>query len=342
VIEQVERLGQQIGLRKACEVLEVPRSRVYRARQAKKAPRLARRPTPARALSAGERQQVLAELNSTRFQDQAPRDVYATLLDEGRYLCNWRTMYRILHEHLEVRERRNQLRHPAYVKPELLATRPNELWSWDITKLLGPSKWTYFYLYVILDVFSRYVVGWMVHVQETAHLAEDLIAETCRRQAIQPGELTLHADRGKAMTSKPLALLLADLGVTKTHSRPYVSNDNPYSEAQFRTLKYRPGYPQRFGCLQDARNWSRAFFNWYNYEHHHSGIQLLTPADVHFGRAVQVLNDRFQVLTAAYQQYPERFVKGPPKPQELPSAVWINTPKKSADLPECSQVDGWR
>lgn len=336
MIREVEELAQQVGLRRACEVLGVARSQVYRARQAAQSakPGLAERPSPQRALSLEERETVRETLNSPRFQDCAPREVYATLLDEGRYLCHRRTMYRILDEHQEVRERRNQLCHPNYVKPELLATRPNELWSWDITRLLGPTKWTYFYLYVILDVFSRYVVGWMVALQESAALAKVLIAETCRRQGIQPGQLTVHADRGQAMTSKTLAMLLADLGVTKTHSRPHVSNDNPYSEAQFKTLKYRPDYPGRFGSLPDARAWGREFFNWYNYEHHHTGIGLLTPADVHSGRAEQVRKLRQQVLQSAYEQHPERFVKGPSIPHSLPVAVWINAPQQSVGLAE--------
>ena len=290
-------------------------------------------PKPPRALSAVEREGVRQTLNSERFQDQAPREVYAALLDEGQYVCHWRTMYRILEANAEVRERRNQLRHPTYQKPELLATRPNELWSWDITKLLGPSKWTYFYLYVILDVYSRYVVGWMVALQEAAHLAHPLFVETCQKQNIQPGQLTLHADRGNPMNSKPFALLLADLGVTKTHSRPHVSNDNPYSEAHFKTFKYFPAYPGRFGSQADARRWCRDFFAWYNHEHHHSGIALLTPADVHLGRAEQVQANRQQVLQAAYQQHPERFVKGVPRPLELPPAVWINPPKQMEPQP---------
>lgn len=237
-------------------------------------------------------------------------------------------MYRILDENDEVRERRNQLRHPNYVKPELLATKPNELWSWDITKLLGPAKWTYYYLYVILDVFSRFVVGWLISGQESASLAKELIAETCSRQGIQPEQLTIHADRGSSMTSKPVAFLLANLGVTKTHSRPHVSNDNPYSEAQFKTLKYRPDYPDRFGCQQDARSWAKDFFDWYDYEHHHSALGLLTPADVHYGRAQAVIQQRQLVLLAAYQKNPERFVKGLPKPLQLPEAVWINPPQR--------------
>lgn len=336
MIQEVEELAQRVGVRTACQVLGVPRSQVYRAREAARAGEVAptKRPSPERKLSPEEREKVRETLNSFRFQDCAPREVYATLLDEGQYLCHWRTMYRILDEHQEVRERRNLLVHPAYTKPELLATRPNELWSWDITKLLGPTKWTYFYLYVILDVFSRYVVGWMVALQQTARLAEELIANTCQRQGIRSNQLTLHADRGPAMIAKSVAMLLADLGVTKTHSRPYVSDDNPYSETHFKTMKYRPDFPGRFGSVPDARGWCWSFFEWYNYHHHHSGIQLLTPADVHYGRAGQVLQQRQQVMLDAYLKYPERFVKGQPLLQPLSSAVWINAPKGKVELNE--------
>jgi len=326
----ITELAKQVGVRGACQSLVVPRSSYYRSFH----PLPSRvRPRPPRALALAEQEEVRQVLNSERFQDSAPREVYASLLDEGYYLCHWRTMYRILDADQEVRERRNQLRHPTYQRPELLATQPNELWSWDITKLLGPSKWTYFYLYVILDVYSRYVVGWMVALQEATHLAELLFLETCQKHNIQPGQLTLHADRGNPMNSKPFAMLLADLGVTKTHSRPHVSNDNPYSEAHFRTLKYRPAYPQRFGCLADARTWSRDFFQWYNLEHHHSGIALLTPADVHYGRTDQVLQARQLVLQTAYAHNPERFVNGLPKPLDLPPAVWINPPKPTDPPP---------
>ena len=329
-MQSAEAFGKSVGVQAACAALIVPRSSLYRART----PQAVRsRPKiSARALSQVEKIKVREELNSERFQDRSPREVYATLMDEGRYLCSYRSMYRILSENNEVRERRNQLRHPNYTKPELLATTPNQLWSWDITKLLGPSKWTYFYLYVILDVYSRYVVGWMIAERESAVLAEELISQTCARQGIQRGQLTVHADRGSAMTSKPVALLLADLGVTKTHSRPHVSNDNPYSEAQFKTMKYRPDYPTRFGCLQDARAWAAEFFDWYNREHHppcgdhHTGLALLTPADVHFCRADVVLQKRQAVLHAAYEKTPERFVKGVPHPTQLPEAVWINPP----------------
>jgi len=270
--------------------------------------------------------------------DLAPAEVYATLLDEGRYLCSERTMYRVLAAHQEVRERRDQLRHPHYAAPELLARQPNELWSWDITKLLGPAKWTYFYLYVMLDVFSRYVVGWMVAHHESATLAERFIAETCARQSIDPGQLTIHADRGSAMTSKSVALLLADLGVTKTHARPHVSNDNPFSEAQFKTLKYRPAFPARFGSIQDARAHCHVFFPWYNTEHHHSGLGLLTPADVHQGVAEQRVAARATVLATAYAEHPERFPAGLPHPPARPVEVWINPPKISAPVRTSSAI----
>ena len=334
MIQTVERLGETVGVSRACQALKVPRASLYRARRVvEPKQQSSEKPTTApRSLSQAEQTEVRQILNSERFQDSAPREVYATLLDEGHYLCSWRTMYRILDEHDEVCERRNQLSHPKYVKPELLATKPNELWSWDITKLLGPAKWTYYYLYDIMDVFSRFVVGWMIATRESASLASQLIAETCTRQGIQPEQLTVHADRGSSMTSKPVAFLLADLGVTKTHSRPHTSNDNPYSEAQFKTLKYRPDYPQRFGCQQDARGWAQDFFAWYNYEHHHVGLGLLTPADVHYGRAQTVIQQRQQVLQAAYQKNPERFVNGPPKHQPLPDAVWINPPKMLAEV----------
>lgn len=321
------QLSEHVSVSAACQTLGVPRSSFYRARQPKRAPKP--RPTPERALKPQEKEQIRQVLNSEPFQDSAPREVYATLLDQGQYLCSWRTMYRILKECQLVCERRNQLRHPTYTKPELLASDPNQLWSWDITKLRGPVKWTYYYLYTILDVFSRYVVGWLITERESARLAEHLIGETCAKQGIEPDQLTLHADRGSAMISKTVALLLADLGVTKTHSRPHVSNDNPYSESQFKTMKYRPGYPDRFGSIQDARAWARLFFHWYNHEHYHSGLALLTPATVHYGQAQAVLERRQETLQAAYAAHPERFVRGVPRPPSLPTEVWINEPSPS-------------
>jgi putative transposase len=291
-------------------------------------PALPARTSP-RALSTAERAAVLDVLHSERFLDQAPAEVYAALLDEGIYHCSVRTMYRLLDAEGEIRERRKQARHPVYTRPELLAKGPNELWSWDITKLLGPAKWTYYYLYVILDVFSRYVVGWMLATRESAALAERLIGETLDKQGIPAGQLTIHADRGSSMTSKPVAFLLADLGVTKTHSRPHVSNDNPYSESQFKTMKYRPDFPARFGSAEDARAFCGPFFAWYNTEHHHSGLAFLTPEVVHFGQAEELLAARAQTLMAAYRAHPERFVHRPPAPRELPSAVWINPPEQT-------------
>jgi putative transposase len=290
-----------------------------------------------RALSPTERAAVLDVLHAPRFQDAAPAAVYATLLDEGTYLASERTMYRLLAAKGETRPRRDQLVHPAYQKPELLAAAPNQVWSWDITKLLGPAKWTYFYLYVILDVYSRYVVGWMVAHRELADLAERLIAETIAKQEIPTGQLTLHADRGSSMTSKPVAFLLADLGVTKTHSRPHVSNDNPYSESQFKTLKYRPGFPDRFASIEEARAFCQDFFRWYNAEHRHSGIGLLPPEVVHYGQAQDAYDARAQVLATAYVAHPERFVRQAPHPPQLPTAAWINPPQPTSDVPTASE-----
>jgi putative transposase len=327
----VTQIGPHLGIAPTCAALGLSRATYYRRRRPPGA-RSRRQPSP-RALRTEEQTAVLAVLHEPRFVDLAPAEVYATLLDEGRYVCSERTMYRLLAAHDEVRERRNQLRHPCYAAPELLARRPNELWSWDITKLLGPAKWTYFYLYVMLDVFSRYVVGWMVTHRESATLAERFIRETCARQRIARDQLTIHADRGPAMTSKPVALLLADLGVTKTHGRPHVSNDNPFSEAHFKTLKYRPAFPERFGSIQDARAYCHGFFAWYNTEHRHSSLGLLTPADVHHGLAEQRVAARATVLATAYAIHPKRFPAGRPHPPACPAAVWINRPKVSPPLP---------
>ena len=281
-----------------------------------------------RALTPAERQAILEALHSVRFADLAPDEVWAMLLDEGTYLGSVSTYYRVLREAGESRERRRQAVHPAAVKPELVATGPNQVYSWDITKLHGPAKWAYYHLYVILDIYSRYAVGWMVATRESAVLAEKLIAETCAKQGITRGQLSLHADRGTSMTSKPVALLLADLGVTQSHSRPHVSNDNPYSEAQFKTLKYRPAFPSRFGSVEAARAHCQEFFRWYNNEHRHGGLGLHTAADVHHGQAAAVRAGRAQVLDAAYQTHPERFVSGPPEPPELPGTSWINPPQE--------------
>ena len=321
VVEQQPTLG----VAPVCRALGVPRASYYRWRKPPdRGPVMRRVP---RSLPPEERERILSVLHSNRFAELPPAEVYATLLDEGTYLCSIRTMYRLLGAQGEVHERRRQLRHPHYQAPELLATAPNQLWSWDITKLKGPAKWMYFYLYVILDVFSRYVVGWMVAERDSATLAQRLIAQTCERQGVERGQLTIHADRGAAMIAKSVALLLADLGVTKTHSRPHVSNDNPYSESQFKTLKYHPEFPERFGCVQDARRFLLDFFRWYNTMHHHSGLGWLTPSDVHYGHAPQRLSDRTLVLRQAFDTTPERFVRGVPTPPALPTAVWINRPK---------------
>ena len=328
-MEAITEMAPRLGVAPTCAALELPRATYYRNRVPPPAPKP--RPTPARALPPQEREQVLAILHEPRFVDLAPAEVYATLLDEDRYLCSERTFYRVLAENAEVRERRDQLRHPHYAAPELLATRPNELWSWDITRLLGPTKWTYYYLYVVLDVFSRYVVGWMLAPGESAALAEALIAESCERQGIEPGQLTVHADRGAAMKSKVVALLLADLGVTKSHSRPHVSNDNPFSESQFKTLKYRPDFPERFGSIEHGRSFATDFFRWYNLEHHHVGLGLFTPHDVHHDLAATKREQRGHVLAKAFALHPERFPNGTPSPRPLPTAVWINPPKTQVD-----------
>ena len=320
-----QELSHSVGVSAACEALNVPRSRLYPRRPMPVSPP----PVPAHALSPDERATVRSVLTSESFMDRAPRQIYATLLDEGTYLCHWRTMYRILHDFTEVRERRNQRQHPVYQKPELLAVRPNQVWSWDITKLRGPAKWTHFALYTVIDIFSRFIVGWMIAERESAELARQLVATAAANQQIKPEQLTLHADNGKPMKAKTLALLLSDLGVEKSHSRPYVSDDNPFSEAHFKTLKYHPTYPDRFGCVQDARGWARPFFDWYNYQHYHSGLNLLTPASVHYGQAEAIRQQRQAVLAAAYAQFPQRFVRGEPIVKGAPDAVWINPPVES-------------
>jgi putative transposase len=320
-------LASAVGVSAACAGLGLARSGYYRVCAPPGTPTpLGPRPRPTRGLTEAERAAARSLFNSERFADAAPRSVYATLLDEGVYLCHWRTLYRLLAEHDQLRERRDQLRHPAYAKPELLATGPRQLWSWDITKLRGPVKGQYFYLDVILDVFSRYVVGWMVAERESQALARQLIAETCLKEGILHGQLVLHADRGAAMVAKSVAQLLADLGVEPSHSRPHIADDNPFSEAQFKTMKYRPAFPDRFSDPAHAVRFGRAFFRWYNEVHRHGGLALLTPAMVHSGQVEAVLAQRQAVLTQAYAAHPERFVKGPPVVATLPEAVWINKP----------------
>jgi putative transposase len=337
-MQTTEELAPQVGIAPVCDALGISRASLYRRRRPRPQ---RRRATPERALGEPERQEVLRVLHSERFVDAAPVQVHATLLEEGRYLCSPRTMYRLLASSGEVRERRDQLQHPNYVKPELVAAAPNQVWSWDITKLKGPVKLVYFYLYVILDIFSRYVVGWMIAGAENAGLAERLIDETCIKQGIEPRQLKLHADRGAPMRSKTVAQLLAELGIEASHSRPHVSNDNPYSEAHFKTLKYRPGMPERFGSDGHARAVFRDLFHWYNHRHHHSGIAYLTPAVVHYGRAEEVLDARHRARMAAYLAHPERFVNGAPRRETLPPAVWINPPEKTAhqDAPRSTQTN---
>jgi transposase InsO family protein len=330
-MDAVETLAPVVGTAAACEALTINRASLYR-RRCRPITVACRRPTPPRALSPVERETVRDVLHSDRFVDKAPAQVVATLLDEDVYHCSTRTMYRVLESNREVRERRDQLRHPIYQKPELLATAPNQVWSWDITKLRGPAKWTYFYLYVILDIFSRYVVGWMLADAESTTLAKRLIDETCSKQGIVPGQLTIHADRGSSMKSHGVAMLLASLGITKTHSRPHVSNDNPYSEAHFKTLKYCPTFPEHFGSYQDGLGFCHPFFRYYNHEHRHSGIGLMTPYAVHYGLAPQITAARQGTLLAAYARHPERFVRKVPQPPIVPEAAWINPPLKKSTL----------
>ena len=327
MIETTRTLSKKVGITPACQAIGLARSSLYRwekePQNRLKKPKL----QPKRTITEAERAIILSILNSERFCDLAPRQVYATLLDEGTYHCSWRSMYRILAEKDQVGERRRQRQHPHYEKPELLATSQNELWTWDITKLKGPVPWCYYYLYVIIDVFSRYITGFMVAQRESAELAAELIEISCQRQGIVPEQLTLHSDRGPSMISKSVALLLSDLGVRKSHARPHVSNDNPFSEAQFKTVKYHPTFPDRFGALQDVRTWAEDFFDWYNHHHRHSSIGLMTPYMVHYGQAECVRAQRKQVLETAYNAHPERFVRGVSSLPPLPEAVWINPPK---------------
>ena len=334
MIQAAQELAPMVGVASACRVLGLPRATYYRTIwpvvKLKEPVSLPRKPQP-RALTPEERDYVLEQLHSSRFIDTAPAEVVATLLDEGIYMCSERTIYRFLKANKEVRERRHQSRHPKYEIPQLCATGPNQVWSWDITKLKGPIKWVYYYLYVIIDIYSRHVVGWMVASGESAELAKRLISATCKKQGIEPGQLDIHADRGSSMKSKVVAELLTDLGIEKSHSRPRVSNDNPYSESQFKTMKYCPSFPGNFGSIQDARVFCGEFFDWYNNEHRHSGIAMLTPAQVHYGNPNEVLRRRHEVTIAAWMARPERFTKGMPRLQTLPTIAWINPPPESPD-----------
>lgn len=316
-------LASKIGVKAACAALNIPRGRFY-----KRKPTTPQRLRPPRTipLSADNRAAIRALLNSDRFMDMPPRQIYATLLDEGVYVGHWRTMYRILQAHGEVKERRPQRKHPIYKKPELLATAPNQVWSWDITNLRGASKWTHFKLYTVLDIFSRYVVGWLIADHESSALASQLIEASAKKQGIRPETLTLHADNGAPMTGKPLSQLLVDLGITQSHSRPHTSNDNPFSEAQFKTLKYCASYPGRFDTLQFARTWADEFFTWYNEVHYHSGLRLFTPSSVHYGEWQSIHSKRQAVLAQVYQQQPQRFTHGLPQAHTVPQSVWLNPP----------------
>lgn len=319
-------LGLLVGIAVACAALGVARASFYRARR-RLAPKVVAnhpRHVPARALGATERAAVIEVLHQARFADLSVREVYAALLDDGRYLCSIATMYRLLRALGESRERRAQRQHPRYAMPRLVAAAPNQVWTWDITKLGGPVKWLYFSLYVVLDIFSRYVVGWLVAERENHELAGRLITQSMAKQGVTPGTLTVHSDRGAPMKAKPLVQLLADLGVTRSLSRPRVSNDNPFSESHFKTLKYCPAFPQRFGSLVDARAFCRMFFAWYNHEHHHTGLGLLTPHSVHYGLAEALLAGRQTVLEGAFKTHPERFVRGQPQVLRPPPTVWIN------------------
>jgi putative transposase len=336
-MQSVEKHSALLSIVALCAALGVARASFYRhQRRLESPPPSRRRPGPPRALNQGAREEVLALLRSPRFVDRSPAEMQHTLVEEdGRYLCSESTMYRILHDNAEVRDRRNQLRHPSYAKPELLATAPNQVWSWDITKLKGPSKWNYYYLFAMLDIFSRYAVAWMVAEHENAELAKRLIRDAYDKQGVEPGTLVVHNDRGSPMKAKTTGQLVASLGVEQSFSRPHVSNDNPFSESHFKTCKYHPGFPERFGSITDALQYCRTFFPWYNDEHRHSSLVYLTPKQVHYGSAQAALDKRHEVMLAAYREHPQRFVNGPPKPAALPTEVWINPPtapeKQDAD-----------
>jgi putative transposase len=326
IAEHFDDLEAVTSTKQACALLGASRATRYRRRRPPRLGPPPPRPTPPNALSEAERQRILAVLRSPEYCDLAPAQVWARLLDDGIYLCSISTMYRLLAIAGENRERRRQRTHPARKKPELIATAPNRVWSWDITKLQGPTRGTYYELFVIIDIFSRYVVGWMVSPAETGELAEAFIADTLQRHGIDRDQLTLHADRGTSMTSKPVAQLLVDLGVARSHSRPHVSNDNPYSEANFKTLKYCPAFPGRFGSIHDARAFCAVFFDHYNHVHRHAGIGLHTPASVHYGTATEIRAQRAVTLDAAYAANPARFRHRQPRPPKLPTVAWINEP----------------
>ena len=314
----------------ACRLLGRSRATCYRRRRPPAQGPPAPRPAPPNKLTEPERQHVLSVLRSPEFCDLAPAQIWARLLDDGVYLCSISTMYRLLTIVGENRERRRQRTHPAKKKPELIATAPNRVWSWDITKLKGPNRGEYYELFVIIDIYSRYIVNWCVSPAETGDLAAEFIDAAYQEQGVSKGQLILHADRGSAMTSKPVSQLLVDLGVARSHSRPHVSNDNPYSEAQFKTLKYCPAFPNRFGSIADARAFCVEFFDHYNHIHRHSGIGLHTPASVHYGTATKIRAQRAVTLDAAYTSNPTRFRHRRPEPPKLPAVAWINEPQREA------------
>ena len=330
IAETLPPLEEATSTKQACELLGANRSTILRRRRPPVVGPRAPRPSPPNKLTEAERQHVLSVLRSPEYRDLAPAQVWAQLLDDGIYLCSIRTMYRLLTIAGENRERRRQRTHPARKKPELIARAPNEVWSWDITKLAGPERGIYYELFVIIDIYSRYVIAWCVAEAETGELAEAFIADAFDSQGVEANQLTLHADRGSSMTSKPVAQLLVDLGVARSHSRPSVSNDNPYSEAQFKTLKYCSAFPGRFGSIADARAFCAAFFDHYNHVHRHAGIGLHTPASVHYGTATEIRAARAETLTAAYQANPARFRHRPPTPPKLPNVAWINEPNREA------------
>jgi putative transposase len=327
MMETALKLGADLNnISQACDALLIPRATLYRGLKPEEASERRPRPESPRALPPETKKKILDHLHSPRFIDRSPNEVFYTLLDQDIYLGSIRSYYRILEANKEVKERRNQLRHPKHKKPELLATAPRQVWTWDITKLKGPGKWEYYHLYVVLDIYSRYIVGWMLAPRESGELAKQLLAESCERQCIEPHQLTIHSDRGAAMQSKPVVALLSQLDVLKTNSRPHVSNDNPFSESQFKTTKYHPEFPNRFGGFEHALTFLRSFVPWYNDSHRHSGIRYLTPANVHHGQADAVLNARYVTKISAYDAHPERFIQGPPRLQKLPEAVYINPP----------------
>ena len=315
-----------LGTKTACAAVGRPRATHYRRARPGRVTQRSPRPAPPNKLRGDEDAQILDVLRSPRFVDHSPAQVYFSLLDEGTYLASESSFYRILRAHDEVRERRRQATHPAKKKPELVAGKPLVVWSWDITKLKGPRRGEYFDLYVVLDIFSRYVVAWCVAPSESGELARALIADAIATHNVPPGQLTIHADRGSSMTSNPVIELYSFLGIARSHSRPHVSNDNCHSESQFKTLKYCPAFPERFGCIEDARVFCSSFFSYYNHDHRHSGIGYHTPASVHYGTAAEVRAQRAETLLGAFAANPVRFGHRRPKPPNLPTVVWINEP----------------